>query len=594
MSNSKLYKKIKNEDSNDSGDDNEFDKNIDIERRNKNNSSSHISLSLMFNPSFILFSIGLISSFVFILYWFNDQDVTFIVCGIVGLLISIFGIFKFRALLQFKNILQLKKNENLKCRIEEKKLKSQINRTKEALKILKDAKHRLQQTNSENYKNYQIFERIQDEIKIKLESKKNLVNDTSKIAQLWKNQNEENETETISKIYNRFIQDIVGQHSIIITQLQINQFEEMLPIEMRERFAMIDIFNQLYENGQKNGIDCRRFEKYLQHKFIKMDINMLTPNRNHNNKNNNKVMNKRVSFNTAQNKLSLYTPSPPTPDVQNNEYDNNPYNNNNSKNGLKDKDKDKNNMNDIVTIDTSKSKSPPAIIVNQESTDYSTDPEYDDGNHDSNDSNDSNNSGNDEDNDKTQNKKSRKIGKLKHNWGQNKGENKGRYTPKGKIIKRDNSWVKHKLQKPVHPLCSLCIYRFTTIYNMFYNMYNIHRVHESVDELEINKLVTQAQIVRALTPVDESSDDHNDGEIHTPTNKKKIKKLKRKKSRDSPRANTPASPAKIVHPDDSWIEHTKKAVHPVHESVDALAIQKLVSSANIVDMLDPVGEDQEQ
>ena len=76
---------------------------------------------------------------------------------------------------------------------------------------------------------------------------------------------------------------------------------------MRERFAMIDVFNQLYDNGQ-NGIECQQFEKYLQQKFVTMDINMLTPKINPKKKSR---LNKRVSFNTSQNKLSLYTPSPP-------------------------------------------------------------------------------------------------------------------------------------------------------------------------------------------------------------------------------------------------------------------------------------------
>merc|ERR1712154_413348 len=126
------------------------------------------------------------------------------------------------------------------------------------------------------------------------------------------------------------------------------------------------------------------------------------------------------------------------------------------------------------------------------------------------------------------NKKQRKIDKLQNKWNtsQSDTDDTTRYSPKGKIIKKDDSWMVNAIQKP------------------------IHGVHESVDELELNKLVSQAQIIRVLSPVNEDLEDE--------------RLTFRKKS----------SPKQA---DNSWVKHKIKKSHPVHESVDALEINKLVS-----------------
>ena len=59
---------------------------------------------------------------------------------------------------------------------------------------------------------------------------------------------------------------------------------------------MIDIFNVLYANGQ-NGIEYQQFEQCLQPILTKKTKDT-----------------QKVSFNTAENKLSVYTPSPPIQD----------------------------------------------------------------------------------------------------------------------------------------------------------------------------------------------------------------------------------------------------------------------------------------
>ena len=167
------------------------------------------------------------------LYWFTDQDITFIICGIIGLLMSIIGLFKFYGLKQLINALKLHKESNLKYKIEDRQIRSQMERTKEAIRILRDAKRRLEQINSKNNDNYRKFERIQDEIQRNLRSdnylhdNESIIDNASNIAQVWKQQNMEYEKETLSKIYDRFIQNIIGAHTTIIKQEQIKEFEKM-------------------------------------------------------------------------------------------------------------------------------------------------------------------------------------------------------------------------------------------------------------------------------------------------------------------------------------------------------------------------------
>lgn len=56
------------------------------------------------------------------------------------------------------------------------------------------------------------------------------------------------------------------------------------------------------------------------------------------------------------------------------------------------------------------------------------------------------------------------------------------------------------------------------------------------------------------------------------------------------------TPNKVVNEDTSWVKYKTETVHPVHESVDALEINRLVSKANIMDVLnnvEPIGEEQD-
>lgn len=545
MAQTKLYTKVSNE-----SDDEEDNKEPQSSTINKRHTTRNGVLSLLINPKFTIFTLCLLASIIFIFYWFINEDITFVVCGIIGLLMCLFALFIFRMSLEYKQKMQLYKSLNRAVKMDYKRCNAQIDRTRQAIKILQETKQRLIKNNATNKNNYKIFERMTELIQ-ENGNKNNIYNNSVSMAQTWKKQNIENVKETLLKVYDRFLNDIIGDgNATIIKQEQITEFEQMLPIELREKFAIIDIFNELCVNGN-DAVNSQQFVQYL-HKFATLEVDMAKPIRKtHKTKSKKTVVSStKISGqtpSTAHNKNDAlhqdkYHKKAKTVDDKNDEKSNDKTDDKNQKKKSDDSqiamdyNDEKVSESGVLIPPQTKSESqlsssPPVIVVvdnasnshkNNENTKDKTETVSlmdDKKSTETNTNNETNLSLFDEeeyqqsakrpspiitvesvDVDKssgTNNEQQRrKVGKLKHKWGQGYKDEKGKYTPKSKKVKEDTSWVTQKNKKPIHP------------------------VHESIDALQIDKLVTKAQIVKKLSVTHEDEED-NEFQFDLPKQKSK-------------------------------------------------------------------------
>eukprot|EP01084_Bolivina_argentea_P170438 295347_1 len=271
---SKFYKQVSGDTERESDleDDIEYQKKLMISNIKKRKPKG--LLSLMLDLWFILFTFCLLASILFILFWFYNNDVVFYICGGLTLLMLILATYKFYTLTNRKHLLKHKKNLHRKYLKEQMKQKAQINRTCNAINILKDTKNRLTKTNAMNRNNAKLFEDIEAKIKT-IGIDENTYNKASTLRNEWQTEYIKNEKKTLHKIYNRFIAEKSGNHNNILETLNREQFDEfqydILPIIYRATLSNLNVFDELdpYDDGV---INVKALEKYLDKIAENIDI----------------------------------------------------------------------------------------------------------------------------------------------------------------------------------------------------------------------------------------------------------------------------------------------------------------------------------
>eukprot|EP00483_Globobulimina_turgida_P002883 UN02888 len=115
---------------------------------------------------FIYFFITLLSSIIFTIYWFMDNDSSFILCGIIGLSMCCYASYKFKISIQLKKQMDKYKRLNLQFKRENRKIEHAVNRAIQANQLLKKTKKRLVKANNKNRPNLIKFEKVGENMKL--------------------------------------------------------------------------------------------------------------------------------------------------------------------------------------------------------------------------------------------------------------------------------------------------------------------------------------------------------------------------------------------------------------------------------------------
>eukprot|EP00483_Globobulimina_turgida_P000561 UN00561 len=149
-----------------------------------------------------------ISSFLFAICWFMDNDSSFIVCGIVGLTLCSYALFKFKLSMNLKKEVDKYKQLNLKFRRENILLKAEVNRVVAAHAMLKKTRRRLVIANNKNKDNLLKFEAIERNMQIagekSVEGMVEIHGKTVALRKNWREQFLDSERAMLEAVYSRF------------------------------------------------------------------------------------------------------------------------------------------------------------------------------------------------------------------------------------------------------------------------------------------------------------------------------------------------------------------------------------------------------
>eukprot|EP01084_Bolivina_argentea_P231889 390947_1 len=156
----------------------------------------------------VYFFLCFLSAFVFIIYWFMDNDSSYILCGIVGLTMSAYAMFKFKLSINLKKEIDEYKRINLQFKRQNLKMQAHVKRAEKARIVLKKTKRRLIIANNANKDNIIKFEAIEQNMKLAgekaIKGMGKIHTRSTKIREKWRAQFLNNERSMLQAVYNRF------------------------------------------------------------------------------------------------------------------------------------------------------------------------------------------------------------------------------------------------------------------------------------------------------------------------------------------------------------------------------------------------------
>eukprot|EP01084_Bolivina_argentea_P160239 279058_1 len=214
------------------------------------------------NLPFIYFIIGAILSIVCSILYIMNNNIGYIISGIIGFIICTFAIKHFRTLINLKIKIDEFYQLNVQFRKQHNILKTSVNKLNLANKHLSDTHNRLKLSNQKNRDNLIIFRGIQynmEQFNAQTVSElTNILNKVSNIEQRWHEELYKQERRMLYTVFDRFCS---YQNHIGITEKEFKQFVNELPESYQERFGNIGTFKKL--SGNKSIILLEDFANTL-------------------------------------------------------------------------------------------------------------------------------------------------------------------------------------------------------------------------------------------------------------------------------------------------------------------------------------------
>ena len=223
---------------------------------------------------FIYYFIIFLSTFIFIVYWFMDQESCFIFVGIIGLTMSSYSFYKFKISIALKQEIDKYKTLNLNFKKENIKLQANVDRAEKAINLLKSTQKRLSRANHRNQRNLHKFENVEENMRV-IGKKANLkLTDvrahTHEIREKWRNEFLSNERHLLHAVFNRYERKHSSHQSKFgMTHEDFLEFQQMLPERYSSRFDRLGTFHKL--SAGKSMIDVQDFANTLD-VFAKMEV----------------------------------------------------------------------------------------------------------------------------------------------------------------------------------------------------------------------------------------------------------------------------------------------------------------------------------
>ena len=171
-----------------------------------------------------------------------DQDTTFIVCGLTGLIMSGYASYKFKTSIALKRQIDEYKQLNLKFSRELKTLNAEFDRVKTAKKTLKQTKRRLIIANNTNKENLKKFEEVEENMKVAgekaIKGMTKIHQQAMEIHSKWRDEFLSNEREMLQAVYTRYERHHTGKSNLGMTESDFEEFQQMLP----RRYTTIIIY----------------------------------------------------------------------------------------------------------------------------------------------------------------------------------------------------------------------------------------------------------------------------------------------------------------------------------------------------------------
>eukprot|EP01083_Nonionella_stella_P001996 5753_1 len=214
---------------------------------------------------FVYFLVLLLSCAALSVYWFMDNDSSFILCGGIGLSMCIYSAYKFKKSINLKKEVNKFKRLNIKFKREHSHLQGCIERAVNAHQMLRHTKARLSRANDKNRKNLNRFEQVENNMRVIGKEAGTKLGDLNKITQnirsKWREELLDQEREMLHAVWNRYAKVHTGRKSVALTKDDFKQFESMLPKRYGERFDRLGTFHTFA--GDKEQINQNDFVNTL-------------------------------------------------------------------------------------------------------------------------------------------------------------------------------------------------------------------------------------------------------------------------------------------------------------------------------------------
>lgn len=199
-------------------------------------------------PALYFFCCGCLS-LLFSIFWFADNDTTFILCGLIGLTMCGYAGYKFKISISLKKQVDHYKELNLQFKKENIKLKAEVDRVNLARKTLQKTKRRLVIANNNNLENIKKFEQVENNMRLigenAIKGMGSVRNKATEIKSKWRDEFLANEREMLQAVYGRYERKHTNKSRLGMTAEDFQEFQEMLPRRYKTRFNRMGTFSNL-------------------------------------------------------------------------------------------------------------------------------------------------------------------------------------------------------------------------------------------------------------------------------------------------------------------------------------------------------------
>eukprot|EP01083_Nonionella_stella_P142680 441956_1 len=214
---------------------------------------------------FLYFTLIFVSCVPLIMYWFMDNDSSFILCGLIGLTMFGYGAYKFNISISLKKEIDQFTRLNAELKKENRLFEASIQRMTNASNVLRETRARLSIANDKNRENLKKFEQVEYNMTFVSKKAKTNLNEvnaiTQEIREKWRHELLDNENTMLHTVFLRYERTHTNKSRLGLTEQDFEEFQGMLPPRYSKRFKRMGTFNAFA--GGKEQIDRDDFVNTL-------------------------------------------------------------------------------------------------------------------------------------------------------------------------------------------------------------------------------------------------------------------------------------------------------------------------------------------